>query len=276
MNTKTITLRLITAASLVMLSSVCPRSTLADESTTATAGVKQYSGTITAVDAKNRTVRVRGFLVSKTMRLGDHCLVSVGDKKEAGLSDLHPGQKVHITYKSAEGVLVATRIAQQPLRYRGAVVAIDPRNNTLTVEHGRLRKTFALARDCKFIVKDGGEGKREDVQIGHKVTVVYETPDNQPIARRIEQMSSTLVADLSAVDLTERTVKAKQLLGNKTLVLADDCKIVLKGKPDASLNDLRLGQTYGFSFNEVDGVNVVNRIASVPAPPVAETARSSK
>src|SRR5206468_12042568 len=117
---------------------------------------------------------------------------------------------------------------------------------------------------------------RQHVQVGDKVTVVCQPRDNQPNAPPIEQLSNTLVAELSDVDLTERTVKAKQLLGNKTLVLADDCKIALKGKPDASLNDLRLGQTYGFSFNEVDGVNVVNRIASVPAPPVAETARSSK
>src|ERR1043166_9683908 len=151
---KTKMIGLMTAAWLIALTGVGVVPARADESAASNAGEERYSGTITAVDARNMTVKVKRFLFTKSLRVGDHCVVVAGDKKDAGLGNLRPGQRVQVAYKDIEGVAVATRIALQPLVYRGVVDRIDA-NNTLTVGHGKLSRTFALAPDCKFIIKDG-------------------------------------------------------------------------------------------------------------------------
>jgi hypothetical protein len=50
---------------------------------------------------------------------------------------------------------------------------------------------------------------------------------------------------------------------------------VINGKTDAELSDLRLGQKFTISFEEVDGVNIANCITSAeaePSPPSSTTA----
>src|SRR5207245_7266107 len=98
--------------------------------------------------------------------------------------------------------------------------------------------------------------------VGHKVTVLYEIPNDKPLARRIEQKSETFTGSLTAIDAPERTVKAKQLLSSKKFRLARDCRIIADGKSEAELSDLNIGQLLSFSYEEVDGVNVVHRIAA--------------
>src|SRR5690349_13955087 len=68
---------------------------------------KSYTGTITSVDTKENTVRVRGYLFSKSFVLGEGCTLALGEKTKATLSDFRLGQRVDICYKNASGVLVA-------------------------------------------------------------------------------------------------------------------------------------------------------------------------
>jgi hypothetical protein len=104
------------------------------------------------------------------------------------------------------------------------------------------------------------------VKAGHWVTVLYELPDNKPTARRIDQTSATFTGTLTAIDLTDRTMKAKHTVGSKKFNLASNCAIVLNDKIDGQLRDLKPGETLTFSYDEVNGVNVVNRIARAEAP----------
>ena len=71
-------------------------------------------------------------------------------------------------------------------------------------------------------------------------------------------------------------VKAKHLVGVKKFNLADNCKIVISGKSNASLSDLRLGQKLALTYDEVDGVNVVTRIAPAEGSTGTEPALSEK
>jgi len=96
------------------------------------------------------------------------------------------------------------------------------------------------------------------------------------VARRIEQTSATYVGTLDAIDASSRMVRAKHLVGEKRFNLADNCKIVVQGKVNASLSDLRLGQKLAFSYDEVDGVNVVTRIGPAEGSATSETALSEK
>ena len=56
-------------------------------------------------------------------------------------------------------------------------------------------------------------------------------------------------------------MKAKASFNTKKFNVGDDCAVVINGKPDGKLTDLRPGESLMFSYDEVNGVNVVNRIA---------------
>src|SRR5438477_6178723 len=237
--------------------------------------LKTYAGIITTVDAKEKAVRVKGTFFSKTFNVADQCEFTLGGKTEAKLDDLRAGQKVRVTYKDASGVLVANRFVQEQLRYSGAVESIDPGKRTLTLRHRGFHKTFSLPDDCKVVLRDDRNGSLEDVKVGHHVTVVYELPGHSPVARAIAQTSATFVGTLDAIDASTRTVKAKQLIGDKKFNLADNCEIVVNGKPGGSLSDLRLGEKLALSYDPVDGVNVVTRIAPADQSAVTDTAKAS-
>jgi hypothetical protein len=68
--------------------------------------------------------------------------------------------------------------------------------------------------------------------------------------------------------LNDRTIKAKATFGSREFHLGDDCKIVLNGKIDAEMRNLKPGDKLTFSFDAVNGINVANRIAY--AEPVNE------
>jgi Cu/Ag efflux protein CusF len=106
--------------------------------------------------------------------------------------------------------------------------------------------------------------------------VTYETPEGDATARQIAQTSATFTGSLTAIDLNERTIKAKQAFGTKKFNLADNCSIVVNGNADAKLRDLKPGDDLVFSYDVVNGVNVVNRIASADSPAEAVTASSAK
>ena len=95
-------------------------------------------------------------------------------------------------------------------------------------------------------------------------------------ARQIAQTSATFNGSLTAIDLNDRTVKAKHAFGTKKFNLADNCAIIVNGKSDGKLRDLKPGDDLAFSYDVVNGVNVVTRIATVDTPVEAVTASKAK
>jgi Cu/Ag efflux protein CusF len=248
----------------------------ADASPTAAQAGKTTRGTIASVDAGDKTVKVKGLFFSRTYHLGDNCQIALGDRKDASAADLRPGQKVTLTYTDAGGVLVANRIALEELRFRGTVRSFDQENRLLTVRDLASSKTFKVPQNCRILIRDGKEGSLDDVKIGHKVSVIYESPADELVARGIEQMSLTHSGSLSAIDTTDRSLKTTQMLGNKRFNLADNCTIIVDGKPGAELKDLRLGDRCLLSYEAVNGVNVVTRIERQAEPARTETATSRR
>lgn len=269
-------MRTVLAVWLPVVTSAVALSAYADGQVAGRGREKNWSGTVTAVDPKEKTLKVKGVFLTKTFNVGESCEVSLGDGRAAALNELRPGQRVHVRYTDASGVFVANRIGEEKLVYTGTVERIDAATRTLTVGGKAASRTFRIDDECKVLLKDDKAGALADVQRGHTVRVTYEVPGGSPVAHRIEQKSASFEGTLTAIDVPERTVKAKHLLGSKRFVLADGCRILVNGNGTAELGDLRIGQRLTFSFDEVDGVNVVNRIASAPEPPLAKTAQAPK
>jgi len=71
----------------------------------------QYTGLITAIDAKAGTVIIKKEgAESKTFKIGEKTKYATADKKDAMLTDIKVGDKVTVWYSEEDGVLTAHRI----------------------------------------------------------------------------------------------------------------------------------------------------------------------
>jgi Cu/Ag efflux protein CusF len=223
---------------------------------------KTYTGTVVSVDPKESLLDVNGFLFShKQFNLGDTCAYAIVGQDTGVVGDLRPGQRVTVGYQAIHGVLVADRVTQQPMRDEGMVKAIDPAAQTLTLQLGVMDKTFHLPADCEVALRGDKSGTLADIQPGNHVLITYEVPNGKATAREIAQTSVTFTGDLTAIDLGQQTIKAKAAFHTKKFDVGDDCAIVINGKPDGKLTDLRPGESLTINYDEVNGVNIVNRIA---------------
>ena len=253
--------RVVAFASVVMLMSAMP--TLGD-GTTSTNLEKDYTGTINQVDVKQSTLEVKGFLSSKKFNLGSSCVYVLLEKPFGAITDLRSGQKVKVFYQDANGILAADRVEQQPQSFEGRVTSIDTTNGILKLSAHWEEKSFQMGSNCAIVLHNDQSGSPGDIQIGGNVTVTYEEPGNALIATRIAQTSAVYTGTATAIDLPNRTITAKALLGSKKFSIADGCPVVIHGKTDGQLTDLKPDERLVFSYDEVNGVNVVNRIASAP------------
>ncbi len=243
---------------------------------------KTFSGNISYVDPTDKTVSVKGVFITRSFSLGNDCRVSLQDKPVASLAELRPGQKVDIRYENAEGVLIARNVAQRDLVITGHITSIDPASKTLMLKHGMFTRNFAIAPDCAVVMNDNRTAGLNNLQVGDFVHVIYEPAKGSHVATRIEQTSAVLIGTVSAIDSTTRSVKLKEAYGEKKFNLADHCAIVINGRPNGTLSDLRIGDRVSLSYENVNGVLVVNRLtpltgalAAEPAAPApAQTAQS--
>jgi len=243
----------------------------ADDTATNEIPHKSYTSTVVSVDAKEHMLVLEGFFSSKTFNLGGNCTYTFVDKGAGVIGDLHPGQRVEVVYQEAHDVLVADCVTQEPMCYEGTVKACDPVGRTITL-HGRGRdRTLPIAGDCKVMLRNDKSGSLANIQTGNYVTVTFETPDGKPIARKITQTSEMYTGSLTAIDLDTKTVKAKSLYDTKKFNLGDNCAIVIDGKINGRLADLKTNDKLVFSYDEINGVNVANRIALVGRVQATET-----
>jgi len=247
----------------------------ADQPTTVAKPEKCYTGMIRFVDPQERLLNAKGFLLSRKFNLGAACVCTLLDNKAGTIADLRPGEKVTVSYQDSQGVLIADSVDQQPMRNEGMVKAVDPTARTLTLHLRGLDKTFQIANDCAVWLRNDKSGTLADIQAGNHVTVTFETPDDKATARQITQTSLEFTGTLTAIDLGEKTLKAKATFGSKKFNVADNCAIVINGKTDGRLSDLMPDDKLVFSYDEINGVNVVNRIAPAEARPSSVAATTS-
>jgi len=228
---------------------------------------KSFTGQVVSVDPKENRLKVKGFIRSKTFNLGAACGFILPDESTGTANDLRPGEKVTVSYQNVHNVLIASRVQQQPMRLEGIVEAIDPDKRTLTLRRPALSTQFQIAEDCNIVLRDGKPGAFADIQPGSHVTVTYETPEAMPTVREITKTSLEFTGTLTAVDLGEKTVKASVLLGSIKFNVAGNCAIVINGRINGQLGDLKPYDKLVFSYDEINGINVVNRIAPVETQP---------
>jgi hypothetical protein len=229
-----------------------------------------YTGTVVSVDLRDHVLNVKGWTTRlKAFNLGDHCAYNQLETDHATLDDLRPGEMVRVSYRKVHGVLIADRVQQEPIRFEGWIKGLDAEQCTLILHQNVLDKELVLAEDCLIQLRHGAPGAIADLNVGDHVLVTCEIPDDVPTARQIERTSIEFTGSLTGIDLEDQTLKARTVYAGKKFRVADNCAIVLKGRPDGHLADLRLERKFVFSFDEIDGVNVVSRIAPVEVPPVA-------
>ena len=244
----------LTAACLSVITLAAP-AVLADQPD------RHYTGTIASVDPQENTVSLKGVFSNKQFNVGTGCTYDLADQNAGALGDLRPGEKIRVSYQDNRGVLVADRIEQQPMRYDGMVKSIDPAGHTLTIHQRALDKDLQIAGDCKVVLRADKPGTLADIKSGDHVTVTYEDPKGLATARQIAQTSMEFTGSLVAIDLPERTVKAKESFSTKKFNLADNCVIVINGKTNGQLEDLKPEDRLVLDYDVINGVNVVNRIA---------------
>ena len=264
-----------TAVSFALWTACAAVNARADQAVPAGKNEKSYTGTILSVDAGEHTLHVKGLMLEKSFNLGESCAITLPDDRPGAAGDLRPGQKVRIDYRDSDGVLVADRLQQEALRFEGVVREIDAAKHTMTVRERELDKTFQLPADCAVSLRNATPGQLSDVEAGNRVTVTYEIPGGVSTARQIAQTSAVFTGSVTAIDLGERTVKAKSMLSSRKLNVADNCAIIINGKPDAHLGDLKLGDRLMFSYDEINGVNVVTRIATAEKAQTPEALTAS-
>lgn len=225
---------------------------------------KSYTGTVISVDANEHTLRVKWWaMLDKSFNLGDACVVSQLENSHATVKDLRVGEKVTVGYVKLHGVLIANRIEQDAMRYEGTVKALDAAKGTLTLAGPTFDRQLQIANDCKVGLRNGRTGTLADIRTGNYVTVTYERPVKAPVVRQVDQTSITFTGTLTAIDLGEKTLKAKTTFGSNKFNVADDCAIVINGKTGGKLAELRLNEPLAISYDEINGVKVANRIAPV-------------
>jgi hypothetical protein len=235
---------------------------------------KSYTGTVVSVDPQGHILQTRGLVLSGKFNLGAACTYTLPDKSTGTIGDLRPGEKVTVSYQDAHGVLIADRVEQQPMRYEGMVKAVDPTAHVLTLHLRGMDKTFQIADDCGVVLRNEKTGTLADIQTGNHVTVTCETPGGMLMARQIAQTSIRFTGTLTAIDLGEKTLKAKAAFGSKKFNVADDCAIMVNGKANGQLSDLKPNDKLVLSYNDINGVNVVNRIAPAETQPGSVAATS--
>ncbi|HEX5397878.1 MAG TPA: hypothetical protein VFY06_02385, partial [Verrucomicrobiae bacterium] len=141
------------------------------------------------------------------------------------------------------------------------VKALDPAAHTLTLHLGGFDETFQIADHCRIKLRDDKSGTLDSIQTGDHVTVTYEKPDGKLVAHQIAQTSLEFTGSLTAVDLENRTLTASETFGSKQFAVGDHCAILINGKPGGRLDDLKLNEKLVLNYDEINGVNVVNRIA---------------
>ncbi len=241
----------------------------ADQPMSAAGPEKTYTGQVISVDPQDHMLNVKSWMFSnQEFNLGANCTYMLLGVNNGTVGDIRPGQKITVRYVDSQGVRIADRIDQNPMQYEGMVTAIDSNKHLLTLHRNGMNQPVQIADGCNVTLRDNKLGVLGDIQPGDHVTVTYETPNGMPTARQIAQTSIAFTGKLTAIDLDEKTVKAKGGMETMKFNLANNCAIVINGRPDGKLSQLQPNERLQFNYDSINGVNVVNRIA--PAPEGAE------
>lgn len=226
-----------------------------------TAENRTSSGTLSAVNAANRTITLKQFLRSRRFNLGQDCTVAVRGQATASVAELKPGMQVKVTYQNVDGVFVANRVAQRQYSETGSIKTIDAADRTLSLDRPGADHTFKVPENCRVIINDEPSSNWDSLKVGERITVRYVDEKGERIANQIVSAHDTRIGTIVAIDTVANTIKIERLLSTEQFSLADRCKVVVNGNPEARLKDLHLGEKVAIEYREANGVLIATRIA---------------
>ena len=83
-----------------------------------------------------------------------------------------------------------------------------------------------------------------------------------------KQIEQEVSGTISAIDVSARIIRLNGAFANKIFKVSPDAQIVVSRVPEATLNDLKVGDQVDISYHEQDGAFVATHITRVEAPPV--------
>ena len=238
---------------------------------------QHYKGTVVEVDRENRLFTGKKFWswAKPTFHVGEDCLVLLQDSPEASFQDVRPGQRVHVRYRTMEGVKVASQITENNPSFSGHITRIHPDRRTMTVKKGLFKKDFVVDSECVVVQGRDNPWTFSDLKLGHPVTVTYLNAGSTNVAAKIRQAHEAFRGTLEAMDADARVIRAQHLLSERKFTLSDDCPILIGDRTDGSMKELQLGDTLLVHYETIDGVMVAHRIERKPRP-MAETNSSEQ
>lgn len=241
---------------------------------------KTYDGNITTVNKDAHTFSVKGLLFSKTFNASKQCKISLQDTTNGAstFASLQPGQDVEVRYENYDGVLIAHEVDQHDMTYTGHITAIDLNAHKMTIKHGLMSHSFVLSPECGLTLQGTKAGTLNNLQLGDAVTVTYQSVKGDNVAEKVEAKGAEFTGVIQSMDASNKTIEARDAYGNgpdRKFNLADNCSIVINGKTDGTVSNLKAGERVEFNYENEDGILVTTRIGVTPDQTAGLTPRPS-
>ena len=197
---------------------------LALTATTVWAQGRDVTGTVSYIDAGNRTIHLTD---GRSVRVAPGALITI-DGRESPIEAVRPGATITVASASPALPTVSTPVAHPPIDASGTVARIDRLNGIITLQDGRMLKmtdqTLVWQPSRIDMLYPGGQ-----VFVRNAQPVFASTPGHAPAATRM----GTVVS----VDPANALIR----LDDGTLVRVAPATRLRMGDRDLLLSDLRRG-----------------------------------
>lgn len=146
---------------------------------------EKLRGTITAIDADSRAIKVGQGMWAKQFTAPEDCVFEFHKGSTGAISDLRLGQRVTVTYGQTGETLTAYRVLEPSEMFAGTLSAVDATERTIRVKYLLGEKRFRLADDCHVLVGDTLKEDLAGLQLGQKISLDYQEANGVLIASRL-------------------------------------------------------------------------------------------
>jgi hypothetical protein len=173
--------------------------------------------------------------------------------------------------KSSAGIMsalaltaAADQMATAPVKekeFTGKVDYVNADEHTLTVSDWLRHRTFDLGGNCAITRWDNTSGAINDLRPGEKVTVGFQNAHGVLAADRVTQEAMRVHGVVKSIDPARRQLVLGRWDHDKTLMLAQDCKVQVHDKMNDGLASIMPGDHVTVVYETPSGPAVAHEIA---------------